>query len=550
MEKKIQVDIYPEKAQYLQGETVRITVGANACESEKAAFLKVYHLECLIKDIPTTLRNGSESILLGTFEDSFAGFGVVLEDKKTGKIIAETAFDVVDDHEKAIRYGFLSDFDVKDGDEKEDISFLLKNHINMVQFYDWSYRHDCLVSNDNVYVDMMGKTKDMTVIKGKIDALHKYGMKALAYGAVYAASKEYYEAHKDQAFYTSVKEPIRFIDIFYIMNIAKQNKWHDHIISEYRKAVEICGFDGIHMDTYGFPKDAFDADGKKVWLEECFPMLIEDAKTQINLCKEENYLIFNHVGNWPVGETARTSQSAVYIEVWPPYERYHHIREIIREAKSACDYKKPVILAAYLAPFRLETQDRAESAALILTAAITSLGAYHLWLGEEGCALTQGYYPDYTKLQDEFLKKLRRYQDFSIQYMNLFHNKQMIDVSMTHIGGDNFEYSCDFDYSGDGEADKIWMTIKQNNREKCLSLINLSGCDDFWNKGKNKPIPQKGLHITIQVENNESKVYWASPDANDNRLYTVPFEEKITNRGRFIDVEVPELEYWGILYIV
>lgn len=549
MAKKIQVEIYPEKAQYLKGENVRITVEVGFSESEKTVFLNIYHLERLIKKIPVTLRCGSESISIEVFEDSFAGYGVALEDRDTGIIIAETAFDVVDHPGKAVRYGFLSDFDTKDDDEQEDISFLLKNHINMVQFYDWSYRHDCLVSNDNIYVDMMGKTKDMTVIRGKIDALHKYGMKALAYGAVYAASKEYYDMHRDQAFYTSTNKPIRFIDIFYIMNIAKQSEWHDHIISEYKKAVHICDFDGIHMDTYGFPKDAYDADGKKIWLEECFWPLIEDTKAQINLCKEDNYLIFNHVGNWPVGETARTSQSAVYIEVWPPYERYHHIREIIREAKSACNNQKPVILAAYLAPFRLEDQNKAESAALILTAAITSLGAYHLWLGEEGCALTQGYYPDYTKLGEEFLKKLRRYQDFSVQYMNLFHDKQMKDVSMTHIGGDNFEYSCNFSCSGDGEADKIWMIIGQNNKEKYISLINLSGCDDFWNKGKNKPIPQKEPHITILAENNENNVWWASPDADDNQLHPISYDERVTDRGRFMDIKIPGLEYWGVLYI-
>ena len=29
-----------------------------------------------------------------------------------------------------------------------------------------------------------------------------------------------------------------------------------------------------------------------------------------------------------------------------------------------------------------------------------SLGATHLFLGEEGCVITQGYYCDYSKLRD------------------------------------------------------------------------------------------------------------------------------------------------------
>lgn len=80
------------------------------------------------------------------------------------------------------------------------------------------------------------------------------GMKTLGYGAVYAASESYYREHPEQALYTSCGEPFRFIDIFYIMNIKNDNPWHYHIIEEYAEAVKKAGFDGIHMDTYGFPR--------------------------------------------------------------------------------------------------------------------------------------------------------------------------------------------------------------------------------------------------------------------------------------------------------
>jgi len=47
-------------------------------------------------------------------------------------------------------------------------------------------------------------------------------MESIAYGAVYAASKDFYEKHKEWAFYNSNQEVFKFIEVFYIMNIAKK----------------------------------------------------------------------------------------------------------------------------------------------------------------------------------------------------------------------------------------------------------------------------------------------------------------------------------------
>ena len=54
------------------------------------------------------------------------------------------------------RYGFLSDFSRAETSE-EDVLAMAKHHVNAVQFYDWSYRHDTLVAGFDDYTDMMGK---------------------------------------------------------------------------------------------------------------------------------------------------------------------------------------------------------------------------------------------------------------------------------------------------------------------------------------------------------------------------------------------------------
>lgn len=292
-----------------------------------------------------------------------------------------TAFDGVSSANLSTRYGFLSDFYTIDGDNHKDIDELRKYHINMVQYYDWSYRHDSLVGTDNLYTDMMGRRVDLETVKKKIAFCKTYNMKSLGYGAVYAATKDFYDKRPDWGLYTSADKPLTFIDIFYIMNISRECPWHNHIIDQYKKAVRDVGFDGVHMDTYGFPKTAiskYNGQTKLLKLEEHYAGLIEDAKTALDEIKKENYLIFNNVGNWPVKTVANSPQDAIYIEVWEPYERYFHIKQIIVDAKREAKDKKPVILAAYLSPFREENTKRAGTAAQLLIAAIVSNGAYRL----------------------------------------------------------------------------------------------------------------------------------------------------------------------------
>lgn len=576
----MKIDLYPEKAQYLTGEEVLLIAekADNASadsqpERENGLLeLRIFFLEKQIRAVPVRMDEGRIGIPAGYFHSEFAGYGAELWKKETEdnrlteeQCIAATSFDVVDKPSRSVRYGFLSDFDTQDGNDSRDLDFLRKYHINMIQFYDWSFRHDALVPNEDIYEDMMGKRKDFGVIRKKIEGARRLGMKTLGYGAVYAACESYYKEHPEQALYTSCGEPFRFINIFYIMNIMKGNPWHDHILEEYAEAVKKAGFDGIHMDTYGFPKAAFSKDKVRTKLQKEFPGLIRDAKERLALEPGEHYLIFNNVGNWPVGTTAAAPVDAVYIEVWPPYERYHHIREIIREAKNACGKTKPVILAAYLEPFRtsargvLPDEEKAGYGARILTAAIVSLGASHLLMGEDGCVLTQGYYPDYTRMSETLKSQMRSYYDFLLRYMNLFYCEEMQEVTMTHTGWDNYEYRCGFPCSGDGMADRIWMIAREGGKEKSISLINLCGCgDDCWNKGKNRPAVQRDLEFTVLTDGETEGVYIASPDsetAGDGSgigpaMKPLPFTCLETDRGKFIRFTVPVLYVWALVYII
>lgn len=545
------MDLFPVKAQFLSGEEVilRLETGGDfPC----AAQVTVSCLNKIIlqKTVQVISENGS--ISLGRFDTDFGGYGVdAVVSTSTDRTILRTAFDVADNPRRSLRYGFLSDFTEQD-DENGAVDWLCKCHINMVQYYDWSYRHDQLVAAQDHYQDMMGKNICKQTVKNKICQGHERGMLAIAYGAVYAASRPFFDCHRDWAFFNSNQKPFVFIDVFYLMNIQNGSPWRQHLIGQYLAAMEEMGFDGIHMDTYGFPKTAYSHLGEQpelVRLDEELPSLIRQTRRALTAAGKTPYLIFNNVGNWPVYSTADAPQDAVYIEVWSPYERYSHITQLIHEAKMLAGSEKPIILAAYLKPFREEKRESAMASAQILTAAIVSNGAYHLLLGENKAVLTQGYYSDYTALTDENANVLRRYYDFLIRYLNLFYDPELQNVSMTHMGWDNYEYQCcSHSVSAYGEAGKLWVILREKETRKCLFFINLCGCaDDFWNTGKEKPVPQRDVHWHVQVDLPVKGICMASPDLPEARA--LPFWYTSSDKGRFADFMVPEVSLWTAVWL-
>lgn len=546
------MDLFPAKAQFHTGEPVDVILETNGEPWERAE-AAVFRLNELVGRQSLRPAGPRTVLSLGCFDSPFAGYGVSVRLTGGGKTaVLETAFDVTDSPKRTLRYGFVSDFTPADADNGA-MDWLRKCHINTVQFYDWSYRHDSLVSDSETYRDMMGKEISRPTVLGKVRRAKELGMQPIAYGAVYAASREFFEQHPDWAFYTGAQQPFVFIDVFYTMNIQAGSPWREHLIGEYQKALEKMEFSGIHMDTYGFPKTAFSHLRKTpewVRLDRELPTLIEETREKLSRGGADPCLIFNNVGNWPTRSTAAAPQDAVYIEVWEPYDRYCHIARLIDDAKAAGGCK-PVILAAYLPPFRTEERRQAMNAARLLTAAIVSHGATHLLLGENRAVLTQGYYSDYARLEEADAGLLRRYYDFLVRYLELFCDGELETVSMTHTGWDNDEYRClNAPASAWGEAGKLWMIARERKERKLLAFVNLCGCgDDRWDRGKPTPAVRRGVRVQVQVDFPATGVYTASPDGPSLEAQTVPYTVQTGAKGCFVAFELPAVEVWRIVWI-
>jgi len=554
------------KGRYRRGEAVAFRLALTTEEWSRDGLelsLQITHLDREIyREIvplgtdPGDLLELSFSLPEEDIPDQARGFGCEGSLLHEGGLVGSdsTAFDFLEPSPPVIRYGFLCDFGPGDGDSQASLDFLSEFHITHVQFYDWTYRHHQYRGPAAVFEDTMGKTIDSDAVRRKIEGCQSRGMKALGYGAVYAAGIEYLEEHPDQALRDADGSIHNLIDKFFIMDIRPGTGWRSCLMEQYRYAREEAGFDGIHMDTYGFPKRAylFRKDGTPgdqiTCLEEEFPGLIHETRTVLG---DEAVLIFNNVGNWPVHTTGPAPQDAVYIEVWEPYDRYDHIRQIIL---GAARYEKPVILAAYLAPFRTEENhggSRALNAALILHSIITSLGASHLLVGENGAVLTQGYYNDYSPLRPDERPILRRYYDFQVRYQDRFYDSTLTEISETHTAGENREYFFSgAPVSADGRPGTVWTLVREGRRRRVINLINLISQEEaFWNRVKKEPARIDEFILEMPVEGEICRAFAASPDRNNGGAEAVTVEKTRNSRGAALRVVLRDLSLWTLLVV-
>lgn len=558
-------DAYPDRAQYKPNQSGNLFIELETREDAALQLVVAFSkLERPVAEEKVTIQanKGVKQIVpvpLFLEETVWSGYGVKVTVLREGEVVstAFTSYDIADHWSRAPRYGFLSDFRSEESGDLRDVESMNKFHLNVIQFYDWMYRHDELVPQQDEFMDPMGREMSYQVVREKLEAVHNKGMAALAYGAVYASLKDFLQARPDWGLYNRRGEPFHLIDLFYIMDITPNSPWTDHIIEQFRQAVQ-AGFDGIHMDQYGFPKKAIrriEGLEETVDLAECYPPLIDRTSAAVKEIQAEAGVIFNNVGNYPIRKTASTDQEALYIEVWPPVVRLRELKSLIDNARSL-NPEKPIILSAYLPSFYPKAghdKEWAENGALLTMAAIFASGGYHLLLGEDKGMLTMPYYPDYAVMRPEFEAEVRRYYDFIVRFGTLIHDPRLEDVSYTYTAGVNTEitFEAAVPYAPNGDVGSVWTLIKRLPGYQILQLINLVGLeDDYWEHGKyRRPEPQHGVVCHFLIEQPIETIYAARPDDPNQEVCFLDYEIVPHEQGLAARFVLPALEIWSMVIV-
>jgi dextranase len=512
------VDLYPLKGKYRPGEEITLEALIDSSQdSEGDLELTVYHMASVVEThkFPVRLAKGNHFFPVSFPPPSheLQGYGIqanLITAEGENKGSTETAFDVQDSWLRYPRYGFLSDF-YPDRSATSALKWLARFHVNGLQFYDWQYRHDQLLSPNDVYLDPLGRELSLHTVRALIAATHEHGIAAMAYLAVYAASLPFAESHHNWRLFDEGGAPCNFEGFLGLMNPDSNSPWVEHLLGECNRMITELPFDGLHVDQYGDPKVGFDVNGKPVDIPGAFQAFIAASKKRF----PKTSLTFNAVGNWPIDVLTASPQDFIYIELWPETPTYQDVFDIVRGGREKSD-GKPIVIAQYI---NVEW----EANIRLCDALVFALGGGRIELGEEGRFLSDPYFPKHRAIPGELERVLRRYYDFAVRYGDLIGPAAQIldDLAVSLPRG-------------------VLSIARRNRGWIALHLINLSGLDKGSWCGEH-PEPQVLRNFSFSLPENVRvrKAFFASPD--NERIGLAPLE---LCRDGEIRITLPSLKYW------
>lgn len=449
-----------------------------------------------------------------------------------------SAIEIISNPWSRLRYGFLSEF----GDQidtAKQIEWAKRLHLTAIQFYDWAYKHEFLISPSESYADPLGGFISKAKLKELISAYEDAGIFPSGYVAVYAVDREGWSRWNESGLYGDDGKPFQLGEDFLWVIDPADKKWLPHLIDQLKQARDF-GFKTFHLDQYGWPKRALKKDGTIVDVATQFTDMLNEIAAQVTGAQ----FIFNNVNDFPTWATAKTAQNATYIEVWDPNDEYKDLVHLIDKARSY-DSHKPVILSAYLKSFANDNLLGANSALELSLSIISSRGASHLITGGDGKVLYDPYYVRNHQATSSTLNILENYYNFITAAGDLLFDSTRIDITRTHAFGVNTEikFESEDPISPNFNAGGLTATVFENKAGLTIHIHNLlDQIDTKWDYEKKLSNRKSVIKISVLSAGYKSK--WHIGCANNSAKF-----EEIT-AAQNADKYVADLEISGIWTLV
>jgi dextranase len=541
------VDLFIDRAYYKPGEAVKVTSKIENKMSNTQQVKITLSIRYLLNEIHSetqtiNLKNGF-TIVEFNYQpptETPKGYGVEVKvEDEHGNVLTtdSTAFDVLNNWTQNPRYGFLTDFYPERNDVESTMSTLNRYHINGLQFYDWMYRHEQFLTNQDPYYDLWSpKPKSIKTVNALIDGAHKYNIAAMPYTAVYGASREYALQHPEMVLFKASGEMYDFGgDKMMIMDPRPGSPWTDHLMEQFKEILGQTRFDGIHIDQYGDPKVGYTKDHERYDLTPTLADFVNKTKTLTNIYSQKDAVVFNLVNNWPVEAIAPTNEDFVYIEVWPPHNWFADLHTLIVMSQKLGG-GKPVVLACYIDP-------AFENTAILNDAIIFASGGGHIEIGENNGMLSEAYFPNYRVISDYLAMTLQDYYDFSVRYQN-------VTGPTTQDATTNYKDKIsipNISTSVSSLNDVVWPFVRESEITTAINLVNLLDIEqnEWTAEVPNKPLALHNFQMSVNVGSRKvANVWFATPDhpqADQHLTFTL---ESGTLR-----IEVPSLDFWSMVVI-
>jgi dextranase len=423
------------------------------------------------------------------------------------------------------------------------LSWLTALRCTVVQVYDWMGRYSLSVGSAEHWTDPLGRPVSRRGLTQLIGGVRDIGAVAQAYAPVCAIDPVFAERHREWLLYRGDGQPQSLADLLMIADPGCP-AWQRHWLENYGADADSLGFNGFHLDTYGYPRLALDAAGRQVPMAAGYESFIRAVRS----ARPGDVLSLNQVNGVPQGLTAPGPPGFRYAEVWPPNSGWRHLEGLLqRSAGSAA--RQGDTLAIYPPVWDAERADALRT--VVLTQAIaTALGVGTLTYGDAGGVLRGPYYPDHERLRPAEQRKVLAWNRLALRCRDLF--TAGTDTSWCDVGDENSALSVSWGgpVSPEPVGGGLFARVARVDGRVAVSLIDLTGSTGSWAAGTGPGACQEA-EVTALVDDPAA---WHADAAvlgvADGRFRPVRLEQKKHREGIAVAATVPLASGWTVLRLL
>jgi dextranase len=495
------------------------------------------------------------------FDGLESGTYCVQAKNAAGHVLAEEFTTVAAHAGERPVHGFATSF--SDDDVAEVVSWNRALRSTVVQVYDWMDTYTEPLGPAGGWEDPSHRPVSLAALQSLAGQLASEGAVAHAYAPIYAVGNAFADDHPEMLLYDSDGLPIRFLDQIVLANPAN-SAWQQHFVDAYGAAADAIGFTGFHVDTYGYPRMAFDANGANVDMRAAYA----DFLVALRAGRPRDLVSFNQVDGVPSAARLSSEPTFRYCEVWPPNDQWRHFEGLFDRTSGRAGRLGPLTrteevargsIACYppvwgidgpTGPIPVSERPNALRTAVCTEAIVTQLGASALIFGDRHAVLCDPYYPKHARLDATEAATVLEWRRFALRCRDLFIEGE--DTSWYEIGDENGSVSvvAEVPVRPEPVGGGLFARVVHTDSSVVVGVVDLTGSEHGSWAERTGPGRVATATVTVLVDHpNEWRADAAILGRDEGRFSELASRTVAHRQGRALQVELALTEGWSVVRV-
>jgi dextranase len=458
-------------------------------------------------------------------------------------------------------HGFATSFE--DGDVEAVLGWHRALRSTVVQIYDWMASYTEPLGRETGWKDPSHRPVSFSALRALASGLQELGAVAHAYAPVYAVGNAFAAEHPELLMYQGDGEAIRFLDQIVLADPGNA-AWQRHFVAAYGAAADAIGFNGFHIDTYGYPRVASDVDGNAIDLRSAYESFLRFVRT----FRPEDLISFNQVNGVPSAANLPEGPGFRYCEVWPPNDGWRHLEGLLDRSSGRAGLLAPPAprdavvrgtIACYPPVWGIDSptgevegaaRERSLRTVLSTEAIATCLGASALIYGDRVAALCDPYYPKHARLSASEAATVISWRRFALRCRDLFLEGE--DTSWYELDDENGSVAAEAAVPVRPEpvGGAVFGRVVHSERQVTIGVVDLTGSQNGrWSEPTEKGSVSSVTVRVLLAHPEKWRVEAAVLGAKGDRFAPLPTREVPHRQGRALEAELPLVDGWSVLRV-